>query len=66
MKFCRDCVHYDTSIYGANSYPVCKRSKVTNMVSGEESLLSCQETRDNVALCGKEGAWFEPKHRLMP
>jgi len=61
MKYCKDCVHYDNSIYGSNILPLCNRSSSTNMVSGEETIRSCQETREDVAMCGKDASWFEPK-----
>jgi hypothetical protein len=61
MKLCKDCRNYDF----ANGR-VCVKSIITDLVTGEESMRSCQETREDVALCGKDAIWFEPRKPEPP
>ena len=61
MKYCIHCRHHNI-FQGA----VCLKTETPDMVTGEKQYRSCQETRDNPVLCGKDASWFEPRESPKP
>lgn len=58
MRFCKDCRHY---VHFDSLQSECERTKTTDPVEGHMVRLTCSATRLDVAKCGMDAVWFEPK-----
>jgi hypothetical protein len=62
-KFCVDCEHFWWPVMRCN-HEAARSAR--NMVTGEFTLLSCDEMRDADGACGPHGRHFEARKPLPP